>query len=368
MAIIEARGLARDFTSRKRTVHAVRGVDLTVEEGEIVGFLGPNGAGKTTTLRMLTTLLRPTSGTATVAGSDLLRDPLGVRKRIGFVPQAIGQTQGGTSDNALVIEELMDQGTAYRIPRAETARRAAALVQQLDLGGLDQRFVKTLSGGQRRRLEIALGLVHRPPLVFLDEPTTGLDPQSRSNMWEHIRRLRSELGTTVFLTTHYLDEADALCDRLFVIDNGVTVAVGTPDELKRRVSGDVVTLSVNGSPAGDETEAARSLLEALPVVRELAVAGGSLRLTVEHGEEALPVLLRTLDGAGITMSAISLARPTLDDVFLTLTGRSLRDDSPGRPGGETVGGGEPELAGAGSAAGTGGGAGPVGTTSTTGKE
>ena len=342
MAIIEARGLARDFTSRKRTVHAVRGVDLTVEEGEIVGFLGPNGAGKTTTLRMLTTLLRPTAGTAVVAGADLLRDPLGVRKRIGFVPQAIGQTQGGTSDNSLVIEELLDQGTAYRIGREETRRRAAALIEQLDLGGLDQRYVKTLSGGQRRRLEIALGLVHQPPLVFLDEPTTGLDPQSRSNMWEHIRRLRSELGTTVFLTTHYLDEADALCDRLFVIDHGVIVAVGTPDELKRRVSGDVVTLSVNGA-GSDGTAAARSLLAVSPVVREVTVTDGSLRLTVERGEEALPVLLRTLDGAGITMSAISLARPTLDDVFLTLTGRSLRDDSPG--GGD----GAPELASAGTA-------------------
>jgi len=339
MAIIEARGLARDFKSRKRTVHAVRGVDLTVEDGEIVGFLGPNGAGKTTTLRMLTTLLRPTAGTATVAGADLLRDPLGVRKRIGFVPQAIGPTQGGTSDNSLVSEELMDQGAAYRIPRAETARRAEALIEQLDLGGLGQRYVKTLSGGQRRRLEIALGLVHQPPLVFLDEPTTGLDPQSRSNMWEHIRRLRSELSTTVFLTTHYLDEADALCDRLFVIDHGTIVAVGTPDELKRHVSGDVVTLSVSAAHHGGATEAARLLLADSPVAREIVVADGSLRLTVEHGEEALPVLLRTLDGAGITMSAISLSRPTLDDVFLTLTGRSLRDDSPGGADGE------PELAG-----------------------
>jgi len=342
MAIIEARGLARDFTSRKRTVHAVRGVDLTVEDGEIVGFLGPNGAGKTTTLRMLTTLLRPTAGTATVAGADLLRDPLGVRKRIGFVPQAIGQTQGGTSDNSLVIEELLDQGTAYRVGRAETRQRAAALIEQLDLSGLDQRYVKTLSGGQRRRLEIALGLVHQPQLVFLDEPTTGLDPQSRSNMWEHIRRLRSDLGTTVFLTTHYLDEADALCDRLFVIDHGVIVAVGTPDELKRRVSGDVVTLSVNGA-----TQAARSLLAEAPVVREITVADGALRLTVDHGEEALPVLLRTLDGAGITMSAISVSRPTLDDVFLTLTGRSLRDDSPGGAGDNDKTDGEPALAGAG---------------------
>jgi ABC-2 type transport system ATP-binding protein len=349
MAIIEAKGLARDFTSRKRTVHAVRGVDLSVAEGEIVGFLGPNGAGKTTTLRMLTTLLRPTAGTATVAGADLLRDPLGVRKRIGFVPQAIGQTQGGTSDNSLVMEELLDQGTAYRIGREDTRRRAAALIEQLDLGGLDQRYVKTLSGGQRRRLEIALGLVHQPPLVFLDEPTTGLDPQSRSNMWEHISRLRSELGTTVFLTTHYLDEADALCDRLFVIDHGVTVAEGTPDELKRRVSGDVVTLRVNG-PA----EPARSLLAAAPIVREVAVADDALRLTVERGEEALPALLRVLDGAGITMSAISLSRPTLDDVFLTLTGRSLRDDSPRGPGGAGHGAGQqPELAGAGRPGGAG---------------
>jgi len=371
MAIIEARGLARDFTSRKRTVHAVRGVDLTVEEGEIVGFLGPNGAGKTTTLRMLTTLLRPTAGTATVAGADLLRDPLGVRKRIGFVPQAIGQTMGGTSDNSLVIEELLDQGGAYRVGREETRRRAAALIEQLDLGGLGQRFVKTLSGGQRRRLEIALGLVHQPQVVFLDEPTTGLDPQSRSNMWEHIRRLRSDLGTTVFLTTHYLDEADALCDRLFVIDHGVIVAVGTPDELKRRVSGDVVTLSVSGAAnhgaanhgaanhgAANHgatnhgaTQAARSLLGESPVVRDVTVADGALRLTVDHGEEALPVLLRALDGAGITMSAISVSRPTLDDVFLTLTGRSLRDDSPGGTGHDSTGhedttDGEPALAGA----------------------
>jgi ABC-2 type transport system ATP-binding protein len=339
MSIIEASGLARTFRTRKRTVQAVRGVDLTVTEGEIVGFLGPNGAGKTTTLRMLTTLLKPTAGSATVAGADLLREPLGVRRRIGYVPQAIGQTMGGTHDQCLVIEEMLDQAALYRIGKAEAARRAELLTGQLDLTGLDQRPVKTLSGGQRRRLEIALGLVHQPPLVFLDEPTTGLDPQSRSNLWGHIRRIRAGLGTTVFLTTHYLEEADALCDRVLIIDHGVIVAEGTPDELKRRVSGDVVTLSVNG-----QLETARDLLAAEPLVRELTAADGALRLTVTSGEQALPTLLRVLDGAGVTMSSINLSRPTLDDVFLTLTGRSLRDDSPGGGGGAEA---ELERAGAG---------------------
>jgi ABC-2 type transport system ATP-binding protein len=326
MAIIEARGLARTFRSRKRTVEAVRGVDLTVGEGEIVGFLGPNGAGKTTTLRMLTTLLKPTAGTATVAGADLLSSPLEVRKKIGYVPQAIGETMGGTDPSCLVIEELLDQAALYRIGGTQARRRAELLTAQLELTGLEQRLVKTLSGGQRRRLEIALGLVHQPPLVFLDEPTTGLDPQSRSNLWEHIASLRSDLGTTVFLTTHYLEEADVLCDRVFIIDHGVIAAEGTPDELKRRISGDVVTLRVAGGDHGTDT--ARKLLADQAVVREISAADGAVKLTVEHGEQALPALLRVLDAAEVTLESINLSRPTLDDVFLTLTGRSLRDDSP----------------------------------------
>ncbi len=191
-----------------------------------------------------------------MAGADLLRDPLGVRKRIGYVPQAIGQTMGGTDPSCLVMEELLDQAALYHIRSDEAARRAEALIGQLELTGLEQRLVKTLSGGQRRRLEIALGLVHRPPLVFMDEPTTGLDPQSRSNLWEHIGRLRSELGTTIFLTTHYLEEADILCDRVLIIDHGVIVAEGTPDELKRRISGDVLTLRVTGDE-GAGRQAAR---------------------------------------------------------------------------------------------------------------
>ncbi|HEY7430280.1 MAG TPA: ATP-binding cassette domain-containing protein [Streptosporangiaceae bacterium] len=331
MGIIEAAGLARTFTSRRRTVEAVRGVDISVAEGEIVGFLGPNGAGKTTTLRMLTTLLRPTAGTATVAGADLLADPVEVRRRIGYVAQAIGATGGGSDPNATVGEEIMLQAQLYRVPAAEVAGRASLLAGQLDLGGLDDRLVKSLSGGQRRRLDIALGLVHSPRLVFLDEPTTGLDPQSRSNLWDHVRRLREDLGTTIFLTTHYLDEADALCDRILVIDYGKIVAEGTPDELKRRISGDVITLTVSG-----DADAAKGVLATHPGVRESSVNGRSLRLTVERGEEALPGVLRALDAAGIGLESIQLARPSLDDVFLTVTGRSLREDAPAGPPPERV--------------------------------
>jgi ABC-2 type transport system ATP-binding protein len=314
--MIESRGLARTFQTRKGAVEAVRGVDFTVGAGEIVGFLGPNGAGKTTTLRMLTTLLTPTKGTATVAGCDLLSDPAGVRQRIGYVAQS-----GGTDPTCPAGEELVLQAELYRISGAQARHRAKELFAQLDLAGLEDRPIKTLSGGQRRRLDVALGLVHRPPLVFLDEPTAGLDPQARSNLWNHVRRLRDELNTTVFLTTHYLDEADALCDRILVIDHGLIVAEGTPDELKRRISGDVVVVEVAG-----DAERAKAALAELAGVRDAAIEGTSLRLTVERGDQALPGLLRALDAAQVGLTSIALHRPTLDDVFLTLTGRSLRDE------------------------------------------
>jgi ABC-2 type transport system ATP-binding protein len=301
----------------------VRGVDFAVDEGEIVGFLGPNGAGKTTTLRMLTTLLKPTAGRARIAGADLLRDPVGVRRRIGYVAQAIGASAGGSDPNCRIDEELQIQAQLYRLPPSEAALRTDLLTRQLELTGLERRLVKTLSGGQRRRLDIALGLVHSPRVVFLDEPTTGLDPHSRSNLWHHIRALRETMGTTIFLSTHYLEEADSLCDRILVIDHGKIIATGSPEALKRRISGDVVTLSVTGDP-----KIASKVLAELPAVREITVDGQVLRLSVERGEEALPGMLRALDGEAITMESVQLARPTLDDVFLTLTGRSLRDDSP----------------------------------------
>ena len=317
MSIIEARGLARVFATKPGPVEAVRGVDVTVEAGEIVGFLGPNGAGKTTTLRMLTTLIKPTAGTATVVGCDLLADPQGVRERIGYVSQV-----GGTDPSCPVVEELLLQGELHGLSRAESRRRGDALLDGLDLRAIAMRPAGSLSGGQRRRLDIALGLVHRPPLLFLDEPSTGLDPQSRSHLWDQVRKLRSEHGTTVFLTTHYLDEADALADRLLIIDHGKIVAEGTPAELKRRISGDIVTLEIQG-----DVERARQAIAAHPEVRAIAGAGSTLRITVDNGERILMELVRVLNETGATLSSVNLARPTLDDVFLTVTGRSLREDA-----------------------------------------
>ncbi|GAA2084835.1 ATP-binding cassette domain-containing protein [Streptomyces albiaxialis] len=232
MPVISTVGLRRTFTTAQGPVEAVRGLDLTVRTGEILGFLGPNGAGKTTTLRMLTTLLAPSGGQATVVGRDLLRDPGGVRARIGYVSQA-----GGMDPGCSVREELVTQGRLYRLPKAEAAGRARELAADLALTELLDRPTAALSGGQRRRLEIAAGLVHRPEVLFLDEPTTGLDPGSRADLWDLVRRVREEHGTTVFLTTHYLDEADALADRVVIVDRGEVAAEGTPRELKSAYAG-----------------------------------------------------------------------------------------------------------------------------------
>jgi ABC-2 type transport system ATP-binding protein len=314
--MITARGLARTFRARGRTVEAVRGVDIDVAKGELVGFLGPNGAGKTTTLRMLTTLLVPSAGEATVAGCDLRKDPTGVRRRIGYVAQG-----GGTTPELKVIEELVLQGRFYGLAKADATRRGRELMNRLDIADLDDRLIKTLSGGQRRRLDIALGLVHDPGLVFLDEPSTGLDPQSRANLWDHIRSLRDDHDATVFLTTHYLDEADALCDRILVIDHGKIVAEGTPSQLKAQVSGDGVEVGV---PAEHVAKAA-DIAGTLPGAQEVSTVDSTVRFRVPRGDTAMPELLRALDSAGISMTSMQVHRPTLDDVFLTLTGRTLRD-------------------------------------------
>ena len=315
--MIETTDLRRTFKARGGAVEAVKGVDLRVGAGEIFGFLGPNGAGKTTTLRMLATLITPTAGQATVAGVDLRRDPQEVRRRIGYVPQ------GGSTDPAETGRgELVLQGRLYGLSKADATARAAEVLGVLDLDAAADRRTGTYSGGMRRRLDVGLGIVHRPSVLFLDEPTTGLDPQARARMWDEIRDLR-EHGTTVFLTTHYLEEADALCDRLAIIDHGRIVAEGTSDELKEAVAGDAITIGVNGAGARVLT-----LVQALPYVREATYddEGGIVRLYVDHGEQAVPQLLRLLDSAGFAPTSISLNKPSLDDVFLRQTGRSLREE------------------------------------------
>ncbi|PZF99291.1 ATP-binding cassette domain-containing protein [Micromonospora deserti] len=318
--MIETKGLRKSFRSRAgretKTVDAVRGVNLQVAEGEIFGFLGPNGAGKTTTLRMLATLIQPDGGDATIAGADLRKDPGEVRRRIGYVAQG-----GSTWDESTAREELVLQARMYGIGKAEAHRRAARALDAFQLTEYADRKCKTYSGGQRRRVEIALGIIHEPKIVFLDEPTTGLDPQSRAHMWDEIRRLRTD-GMTVFITTHYLDEADALCDRIAIMDHGEVVAEGTPAELKREISGDVVLVGLDVAA----TPQAAQVLDGEPYVNKLETADeGGLRLYVDEGATSIPQILRRLDTAGLTLASIELHRPSLDDVFLTKTGRSLRE-------------------------------------------
>lgn len=309
--MIHARGLTRVFTMKKARVEAVRGIDLDVEAGQLVAFLGPNGAGKSTTLRMLTTLLPPTSGTATVAGRDVARDPAGVRARIGYVGQ-----KNSAGENHRVRDELVTQGRCYGLSTSQAVSRAAELLAQLDLEPLADRKPGTLSGGQRRRLDIALGLIHRPGLLFLDEPSTGLDPRSRADIWAHILRLRETYGTTLFLTTHYLEEADSMAERVIIIDNGAIIADGTAGQLKNDLAGDHITIT---------THTERDAAQAAGIAGATA-DGLTVTYRVAGATSALPELLRTLEAAGVKVATAETTRPTLDDVFLALTGRSLSDD------------------------------------------
>jgi ABC-2 type transport system ATP-binding protein len=329
--MIEARGLVQTFeTGRgkdKKAVHAVNGIDLDVAEGEVVGFLGPNGAGKTTTLRMLVTLLRPTAGTARVAGYDVVSEPVQVRRSIGYCSQV-----GSTFSGAFAGDEVVDHGMLYGMSRHEAVAKGQELFETFQLDGLWRRMPKSMSGGQKRRLDIVMGLIHSPSLVFLDEPTTGLDPQARANLWEHIGALRDERGATVFLTTHYLDEADALSDRIVIIDRGEIVASDTADNLKASISGDLVALEV---ACDDEVAVARDKLASIS--DDVEVDGSIVRGRVARAGKAVPGLLRDLEASGVGLESIEVIRPTLDDVFLTLTGRSLRDaDETASPAEETV--------------------------------
>ncbi|MGH3260995.1 MAG: ATP-binding cassette domain-containing protein [Trebonia sp.] len=329
---VQVTGLRKSFRVAGQTIEAVRGIDLSVAAGEIFGLLGPNGAGKTTTLRILTTLLPADAGDAHIAGTDVRRAPARVRRLIGYVGQL-----GGADRDATGRENLMLASRLYGLGASAATRRCAELSEVFDLDALVDRPVRTYSGGQRRRLEVALGIVHRPRVLFLDEPTTGLDPQNRANLWEQLRLLRDG-GTTVFLTTHYLDEADQLSDRVAIVDNGQVIALGSPDELKQRYSADTITVT---------PEAGREVLEA--VVGELADApfitgavlepgaGGqeTIRLTATDATRAMAAVFDALVARGVPTRAASVARPTLDDVFLRETGRSLRDGGSSPTGQET---------------------------------
>ena len=319
--MIETRGLTKHF----KDVRAVDGIDLSVARGELVALLGPNGAGKSTTLRMLTTLIPPTSGTASVAGFDVVRQQREVRQRIGYIGQGngAGHSQRGR-------DELISQGRCYGMSVRAARLRAGELIDSLGLGEVADRTVATLSGGQRRRLDIAMGLIHAPGLLFLDEPSTGLDPQNRANLQEHILRLRAEHGTTIVLTTHYLDEADSMAERVIVVDHGRIIADDSPARLKATQVGDTVLL---GFDTLDETSRAAAVLRG----RDLVAYGKQLKIRTQGGPRQVPGMLEDLRSAGVPAASVEVVRPTLDDVFLQLTGRSLREGGAGEPIKELVG-------------------------------
>jgi ABC-2 type transport system ATP-binding protein len=310
---IQARELRRTF---KGGIEAVRGIDLDVQRGEIFGFLGPNGAGKTTTVRMLCTLLPPSAGSAHVGELDVVAEPAGVRRRIGVALQEIGLDPLQTGRELLEL-----QCGLYGILGAQAQARVQELLELVGLLDAAERRTKTYSGGMKRRLDLASALVHSPGVLFLDEPTTGLDPASRLTIWEEVRRINAQ-GTTVFLTTQYLEEADQLCDRVAIIDDGRIVAQGTPEELKSKLGHDVVSVELHGADLA-ATQAAIGRLEGLDRV----VAGsGALALYLEDGPGSIAEIVRRLDSAQIRVGAVSVARPSLDDVFLRTTGRRLEGD------------------------------------------
>lgn len=309
--VIKAEGLTRIFN---RSLVAVDHVSFGVKKGEIFGFLGPNGAGKTTTINMLITILKPTEGTASVLGHDIVKEAHLVRSVIGVVPQEYTADEDLTGyENIILCADL------YGIPRKVSKERAIELLELVELTRFKDKKVETYSGGMRRRLELACGLVNRPQVLFLDEPTLGLDVQTRAATWEYIRRLKEEFGMTLFMTTHYLEEADALCDRVSIIDHGKILVTGEPGELKKRLGGDVVTITIKES--ADVTK----LIEGTKHVKSVSRENGSYRVKAELGRVTAPLIIEKLRRKGYTVTKLSLAEPTLNDVYLEYTGRSMRD-------------------------------------------
>jgi ABC-2 type transport system ATP-binding protein len=314
--MIVTRDLRKIFKNGKNIVEAVKNVSLHVNQGEIFGLIGPNGAGKTTTMRMLTTLMTPSVGFASIVGYDLFKNPKQIREKIGYVSQ-----KGGCYEFATGYENLVLQGRLYGLSKTTASENAEKLIQAFNMEEYCHRKVITYSGGQRRHVDLGMGVMHNPELLFLDEPTTGLDPTSRDNFWNTIKNMRDK-GITVFLTTHYLDEADSLCDTICIMDHGMVVAEGTALELKRQIAGDIIEIGM--SPV--YFEKAKELLQFRRDVNEILTTDSAIKLYVEAGEKVLPEILPAFVEAKIPIATIEMTRPSLDEVFLKKTGHSLENN------------------------------------------
>jgi len=312
---VEATGLVKTYPGN---VQALKGVSFSVESGAVFALLGPNGAGKSTIVKILTTLSRPNSGRAGIAGHDVVREPDRVRRLIGVVGQ-----KSAVDLEATTGENLRLQGQLYGLSGGELRRRVSRLLERFNLAEARKRIARTLSGGMQRKLDVAMGLIHQPQVLFLDEPTTGLDPEARADMWREIARLAREDGLTVLLTTHYLEEADHLAQRVAIIDHGQIVVEGTPDGLKAELRGDAIQVELAGATSDASIRAALGGLDGS--LREVVIEGRSLRARVDSGASALPSVLAALDAASIRVSTATVARPSLDDVYLRHTGRAYAE-------------------------------------------
>ena len=299
---------------------AVDHINFEVYDGEIFGFLGPNGAGKSTTIKMLTTVLRPTEGTAIVNGYDIIKDPAHVRQSIGVVPQEY------TADEDLTgWENIMMMAGLYGIPKEVAKERAKELLEMVELSHAANRKVSTYSGGMRRRLEIAMSLISRPKILFLDEPTIGLDAQTRAAIWSYIKKLKEEYDMTIFVTTHYLEEADMYADRIAIIDRGKIMAIGSPKELKERIGGDIISLKTT-----NDDEAIKIISSITDGILDVKKVEDEIRIKVKNGEEKAPMILEALLKSGIRVTKMSITEPTMDEVYMEITGRRMRDEEGSR--------------------------------------
>ena len=299
-----------------KDVTALDGISFSAPSGSVFGLLGPNGAGKSTTVKLLTTLIRPDGGTASVGGIDVVKNPGAVRRLIGVVGQRVAVDPEATGRENLTLE-----GRLHGLTGGRLTKRANELLERFELNEAADRFARTYSGGMKRKLDVAMGLIHRPRVLFLDEPTTGLDPEARASLWEEIGRLSAEDGLTILLTTHYLEEADRLADNVAIVDEGRIVARGTPEELKAELRGDALHIELHEL---DQAARANALVQALNGVREPVSDGRSLRVRADSGQSAVPVVLSTLDAAGIGVASVTVSRPSLEDVYLRHTGRAYR--------------------------------------------